>query len=85
MSVMGVESAIYAVDDLPLCSKFFSEFGLPLAQSSDNEAVFRLEDFVPPLWPLFGAAAIAAFVVMLIGLFGTRRVLRTSPMALLRE
>ncbi|MGF6493535.1 putative ABC transport system permease protein [Luteibacter sp. 621] len=50
-----------------------------------GKAVFRLEDFVPPLWPLFGAAAVAAFVVMLIGLFGTRRVLRTSPMALLRE
>ncbi|QWT20648.1 FtsX-like permease family protein [Bacillus sp. NP157] len=50
-----------------------------------GHAVFRIEDFVPPLWPLFGAAALAAFVVMLIGLFGTRSVLRTSPMALLRE
>jgi len=47
--------------------------------------VFRIEHFVPPVWPLVGAAALAALVVMLIGLFGTRRVLRTSPMALLRE
>jgi putative ABC transport system permease protein len=47
--------------------------------------VFRIENFVPPLWPLIGAAALAALVVMLIGLYGTRRVLNTSPMALLRE
>ncbi|MGF6709921.1 putative ABC transport system permease protein [Luteibacter sp. W1I16] len=50
-----------------------------------GKAVFRIEHFVPPLWPLVGAAALAALVVMAIGLFGTRRVLRTSPMALLRE
>ena len=50
-----------------------------------GQAVFRIEHFVPPVWPLVGAAALAAFVVMLIGLLGTRRVLRTSPMALLRE
>ncbi|MDF4005342.1 FtsX-like permease family protein [Luteibacter sp. PPL552] len=50
-----------------------------------GQAVFRIERFVPPAWPLLGSAALAAFVVMLIGLLGTRRVLRTSPMALLRE
>lgn len=50
-----------------------------------GNAVFRIEHFVPPLWPLVGAAALAALVVMGIGLLGTRRVLRTSPMALLRE
>jgi putative ABC transport system permease protein len=50
-----------------------------------GHAVFRIEHFVPPLWPLVGAAVLAAVVVMLIGLFGTRRVLRTSPMELLRE
>jgi len=50
-----------------------------------GQAVFRIENFVPPLWPLIGAAALAALVVMLIGLYGTRRVLNTSPMALLRE
>lgn len=50
-----------------------------------GQAVFRIEHFVPPLWPLVGTAATAAVVVMLIGLFGTRRVLNTSPMALLRE
>ena len=50
-----------------------------------GKAVFRIEHFVPPLWPLVGAAVLAALVVMGIGLLGTRRVLRTSPMALLRE
>ncbi|TCV94993.1 putative ABC transport system permease protein [Luteibacter rhizovicinus] len=50
-----------------------------------GNAIFHIEGFVPPLWPLIGAAALAAFVVMAIGLFGTRKVLRTSPMELLRE
>jgi putative ABC transport system permease protein len=50
-----------------------------------GHAVFRIEDFVPPVLPLVATAAVAAVVVMLIGLAGTRRVLRTSPMALLRE
>lgn len=50
-----------------------------------GNAVFHIEHFVPPVWPLVGAAVLAALVVMAIGLFGTRRVLRTSPMALLRE
>jgi putative ABC transport system permease protein len=50
-----------------------------------GNAVFRIEHFVPPVWPLLGAALLAAIVVMGIGLLGTRRVLRTSPMALLRE
>ena len=49
-----------------------------------GNAVFHIEHF-PPVWPLAGAAVLAALVVMAIGLFGTRRVLRTSPMALLRE
>jgi len=47
--------------------------------------VFRLDDFVPPLWPLLGGALIAAVQIMLLGLAGTRRVTHTSPMRLLRE
>ncbi|MGN2253492.1 ABC transporter permease [Frateuria sp. GZRe12] len=50
-----------------------------------GHAVFRLDDFVPPLAPLAGAALLAAVVIMLLGLAGTRRVTRTSPMRLLRE
>lgn len=50
-----------------------------------GQAVFHIENFVPPLWPLFGGAAGAALVVMLLGLAGTRKVSRTPPMRLLRE
>jgi putative ABC transport system permease protein len=50
-----------------------------------GRAVFHIEGFVPPLWPLAGAALGAALIVMLLGLVGTRKVTRTSPMRLLRE
>jgi putative ABC transport system permease protein len=50
-----------------------------------GRSVFRLDDFMPPLWPLLGAALLAAVVIMLLGLLGTRKVIRTAPMRLLRE
>ena len=50
-----------------------------------GHAVFHIEGFVPPLWPLVLAALAAALVVMLLGLAGTRKVTRTPPMRLLRE
>lgn len=50
-----------------------------------GRAIFRLDGFVPPLAPLFGGAAIAALAVMLLGLAGTREVVRTPPLALLRR
>lgn len=50
-----------------------------------GRAVFHLDRFVPPAWPLLGAALLAALVVMLLGLAGTRKVTRTAPMRLLRE
>ncbi|MET4568558.1 ABC transporter permease [Rhodanobacter soli] len=50
-----------------------------------GQAVFHIENFVPPLWPLVGGAVGAALVVMLLGLAGTRKVSRTPPMRLLRE
>jgi len=50
-----------------------------------GRAVFHIEGFVPPAWPLVASAAAAALVVMLLGLAGTRRVSRTPPMRLLRE
>jgi putative ABC transport system permease protein len=50
-----------------------------------SRGVFHLEGFVPPLWPLALAALAAGFVVMLLGLVGTRKVTRTPPMRLLRE
>ncbi|WP_017462729.1 ABC transporter permease [Dyella ginsengisoli] len=50
-----------------------------------GRAVFHIEHFVPPLGALALDALVAAVVVMLLGLAGTRRVTRTSPMRLLRE
>jgi putative ABC transport system permease protein len=50
-----------------------------------GHAVFHIDGFVPPLWPLTGGALGAALVVMLLGLTGTRKVSHTSPMRLLRE
>ncbi|WP_158885913.1 FtsX-like permease family protein [Rhodanobacter sp. L36] len=50
-----------------------------------GHAVFHIEGFVPPLLPLGLGALIAAAVVMLLGLAGTRRIIRTPPMRLLRE
>ncbi|HEV2539589.1 MAG TPA: FtsX-like permease family protein [Frateuria sp.] len=50
-----------------------------------GRAIFHLDRFVPPVWPLLGAALLAALIVMLLGLAGTRKVTRTAPMRLLRE
>jgi putative ABC transport system permease protein len=50
-----------------------------------GRVVFRIAGFVPPLAPLALAALGAALVVMLLGLAGTRRIVRTPPMRLLRE
>jgi putative ABC transport system permease protein len=50
-----------------------------------GHAVFHVAGFVPPLLPLVFGALMAAAVVMLLGLAGTRRIIRTPPMRLLRE
>jgi putative ABC transport system permease protein len=50
-----------------------------------GHAVFHIDDFVPPLLPLAAGALLAALVVMLLGLAGTRKIIRTAPMQLLRE
>ena len=50
-----------------------------------GQAVFHIDGFVPPIWPLAGSALAAAAIVMLLGLVGTRKVSRTPPMRLLRE
>lgn len=47
--------------------------------------VFRIPTFTPPWATLAIAAAAAAIVVALLGLTGTRRVLRTPPLQLLRR
>jgi putative ABC transport system permease protein len=48
-------------------------------------SVFRIPTFTPPWATLVIAALLAAIVVALLGLTGTRRVLRTPPLQLLRR
>ena len=47
--------------------------------------VFKLEGYTPPLGPLALLVAAAAALVALAGWAGTRRIARTSPMAVLRR
>lgn len=49
-----------------------------------GRSVFHLKGFVPSLFSLGSAALLAAIVVMLLGLAGTRKVTHTPPMRLLR-
>jgi putative ABC transport system permease protein len=49
-----------------------------------GRSVFHIKGFMPHLLPLTLAALLAAIVVMLLGLAGTRKVTHTPPMRLLR-
>ncbi|KAG5733163.1 hypothetical protein E4T56_gene17875, partial [Termitomyces sp. T112] len=42
MSILGVESVLFGVDDLAQNAKFWSDFGLPVESVTETEAVFRL-------------------------------------------
>jgi len=44
MPINGIETLIYGVEDVELCTRYFVDFGLPLAQSSPAEARFRLAE-----------------------------------------
>ena len=44
MAIVGVQSVIYGVDDLPACEKFFTDFGLTAAVKSADEVIFRLPE-----------------------------------------
>ncbi|HET9835599.1 MAG TPA: FtsX-like permease family protein [Rhodanobacteraceae bacterium] len=60
-------------------------FGAAAAGAWLASAVFRIHDFVEPWGALVSAAVIAAAVVTALGLTGTREVLRTSPLLILRK
>ncbi|WP_449427695.1 ABC transporter permease [Rhodanobacter umsongensis] len=70
---------------LGLIAGLTAAFGAAGAGLWLGHAVFHIDGFVPPLWPLASAAVGAALIVMLLGLAATRKVTRTSPMRLLRE
>ena len=42
MAILGVESAIFGVDDLELCTRFWADFGLTLVSQSADESVFEV-------------------------------------------
>jgi catechol 2,3-dioxygenase-like lactoylglutathione lyase family enzyme len=42
MSILGVESAIFGVADLAEHTRFWIDFGLPLEQADEHQAIFRL-------------------------------------------
>lgn len=44
MAIIGIETLIYGVDDVKLCTRYFDDFGLPLVKSDDTEAIFQLEE-----------------------------------------
>jgi catechol 2,3-dioxygenase-like lactoylglutathione lyase family enzyme len=44
MPIVGVETALYGVEDLAASTKFFADFGLSLLHKSETESHFRLEE-----------------------------------------
>ncbi|MGH8211979.1 MAG: ABC transporter permease [Rhodanobacteraceae bacterium] len=60
-------------------------FGAAAAGTWLAHSVFRIRDFAPPWIPLLVAATASAIVVAAFGLAGTRRVLRASPLLILRR
>jgi catechol 2,3-dioxygenase-like lactoylglutathione lyase family enzyme len=44
MAIIGIESVLYGVNDVAECTRYFTDFGLPLADKSETHARFRLEE-----------------------------------------
>src|ERR1700704_2045600 len=44
MPINGVRTAIFGVDDLALCDKFFTDFGLKLSTKSETSVTYRLPE-----------------------------------------
>ena len=44
MPIVGIETALYGVEDLTASSKFFEDFGLPLLDKNESESHFKLEE-----------------------------------------
>ena len=42
--INGVESVVYGVEDLELCTRYFVDFGLPLISQTETETLFELEE-----------------------------------------
>lgn len=44
MAILGIKSLSYGVDDVAECTRFFKDFGLPLAEQQQSYARFALDD-----------------------------------------
>lgn len=44
MAIVGIESLIYGVEDIPACIRFFEDFGLPLVSHGETEGKFVLAE-----------------------------------------
>jgi catechol 2,3-dioxygenase-like lactoylglutathione lyase family enzyme len=44
MTLLGVQSIVYGVDDLDACTRFYEDFGLELAQRDEGMARFQLAE-----------------------------------------
>lgn len=42
--INGIETVVYGVEDVDLCVRYFSDFGLPLYERDDRSAHFELEE-----------------------------------------
>ncbi|MGH8164785.1 MAG: hypothetical protein ACREP1_10675, partial [Rhodanobacteraceae bacterium] len=64
---------------------FTALFGAAVAGAWLAKTVFRMHDFALPWNGLIAAAVLAALIVTMLGLAGTRRVLKVSPLLILRR
>jgi hypothetical protein len=44
VAILGIESLVYGVEDVGVCTKFFDDFGLPLVSQTDSSSSFKLEE-----------------------------------------
>jgi len=44
MAIIGIETLLYGVNDVTECTRYFSDFGLPLLEQSVDHAHFRLDE-----------------------------------------
>jgi catechol 2,3-dioxygenase-like lactoylglutathione lyase family enzyme len=44
MAIVGIESLVYGVEDIPTSTRFFEDFGLPLVESNVSGSVFVLPE-----------------------------------------
>src|SRR5262249_43835573 len=40
--ILGIESVVYGVDDLPLCTRFWEDYGLAAVSRTEHESVFEV-------------------------------------------